>query len=215
MHDMLWNWDPLDEQVESKHLALYSPVGHFNKMVLEAYDKDPGHVEINLNVFTEDPVISACFHALHATLANGNALEKLYIDSVITMINVHVLSYYCTRRYQTDHCHGGLRPYLLRRVTDYMHAHCKRDMSLEELSAIVGLSTYHFARMFKHSTGTAPHQYLMACRVNKAAELLTHTQLPVADIAAAVGYQNIGHFRRIFSRSKGLTPSKYRRAVER
>src|SRR5262245_37904844 len=63
-----------------------------------------------------------------------------------------------------------------------------------------------FARCFKTSMGLAPHQYVIARRMELAKRLVLTTKLTIAEIAWAIGYQNIGHFRRLFSAHIGVTP---------
>jgi AraC family transcriptional regulator len=73
------------------------------------------------------------------------------------------------------------------------------------------VSPYHFARLFKHSTGLPPHQYVIACRVERAKELLRERdRLPLADVAAEVGFSSQSHFTRHFKRLVGVTPRRFR-----
>jgi len=72
------------------------------------------------------------------------------------------------------------------------------------------MSAYHFARMFKDSTGYSPHQYIVQCRVNRAKELLVDTKLPITDVAFEVGYRTQSHFTTAFGRLAGMTPAAFR-----
>jgi len=87
-----------------------------------------------------------------------------------------------------------------------MHEHLARDISLQDLAAVVRLSPFHFARMFKQSTGVTPHQYLVRCRVMRAKELLLANRHSVADVAAQVGFCDQSHLAGHFKRVVGLTP---------
>jgi AraC family transcriptional regulator len=98
-------------------------------------------------------------------------------------------------------------------VCDYIEANLCSQITLEELAALVHLSPFHFARCFKASIGLAPHQYLIARRMELAKRLLLTSTHTVAEIAWSIGYENIGHFRRLFARHIGVTPGVIRRAA--
>lgn len=106
---------------------------------------------------------------------------------------------------------GGLAPWQVRRCTDYLNDHASENIGLESLAALVGLSPYHFARAFKHSTGLPPHQYQLNLRVAQAKALLERTDILVTEIAFDVGYESSQALARLFRREVGMSPSDYRR----
>jgi transcriptional regulator GlxA family with amidase domain len=105
---------------------------------------------------------------------------------------------------------GGLPPRALRRVREFIEANLEESISLQMLADIVGLSMCHFARAFKQSAGVTPHDYLVRHRVQRAQELLAGTDLPLSEIAIAVGFADQSHCARRFHEHVGLTPSRYR-----
>ena len=108
---------------------------------------------------------------------------------------------------------GGLAPWAERRSLEFMMARLSEDISLDEMAAEARLSSFHFARMFKQSLGAPPRVYLTRLRIEKVCELLEHTNLPVAEIAAVVGYSSNQVLARIFAKHQRMTPTDYRRAV--
>ena len=108
------------------------------------------------------------------------------------------------------HARGGLPPRALRRVREYIAAHLEEHISVQGLARIVGLSMYHFARAFKQSEGVTPHHFLLRCRVKRAQELLADTELPLSEIALAVGFSDQSHCARRFREFVGVTPSRYK-----
>ena len=68
--------------------------------------------------------------------------------------------------------------------------------------------------MFRRSTGTTPHRYLVEVRMRRGAELLRHTDHPVSLVAAACGYQSPGRFAAMFRRHFGTAPATFRRQRE-
>lgn len=105
---------------------------------------------------------------------------------------------------------GGLTRWQTKRVIDRLHADLAASPPLEELAMLVGLSQFHFCRAFKKSLGLSPIQYLIAQRIERAARLLTATQLPIAEIALSVGYEDPAYFTRLFRQKIGVTPSVMR-----
>ena len=108
---------------------------------------------------------------------------------------------------------GGLAPWAEGRCLKLMQARLAEDISLDDLAAEVQLSPFHFARMFKQSLGVPPRVYLTRLRLEKACELLEHTDLPITEIAPRVGYSSNQVLARVFSKHMRMNPSDYRRAV--
>src|SRR5262245_6149985 len=98
-------------------------------------------------------------------------------------------------------------------VCDFIEANLCTQITIEDLAALVYLSPFHFARCFKASIGLAPHQYIIARRMELAKRLVSTTTLNVAEIAWSIGYENISHFRRLFTMHIGVTPGEVRRAA--
>jgi transcriptional regulator of acetoin/glycerol metabolism/AraC-like DNA-binding protein len=105
---------------------------------------------------------------------------------------------------------GGLSPGALSRVRDYVETHLSDSIDLAILAAVAGLSIHHFAREFKHSTGVAPHHYLIQKRVERAKDMLAHTELSLSEIAYAVGFADQSHLARHFRLILSLTPGQFR-----
>ncbi|BAY48218.1 AraC family transcriptional regulator [Scytonema sp. HK-05] len=91
-----------------------------------------------------------------------------------------------------------------------MQAHLDTDLSLDDLAQQVGMSTYHFSRLFKQSTGESPNQYVVRLRIEAAKRLLRETDLGVLEVASSVGYNSPSHLATQFKPLTGVTPSAYR-----
>jgi transcriptional regulator of acetoin/glycerol metabolism len=105
---------------------------------------------------------------------------------------------------------GGLSPGTMRRVREYVEVHLDESIDLSMLAGVAGLSVHHFARQFKQSAGVTPHVYLTQKRVERAREMLVQTDLPLAEIAFAVGFFDQGHLARHFRHMIGTTPREFR-----
>lgn len=139
--------------------------------------------------------------------------DRLYAESLTTALAVHLLQTYATRRPQLKTYGDGLARPHLERVVDYIHSHLDAALSLETLATLVGMSAHYFAQLFKQSTGVAPHQYVIRCRVERAKTLLAQPDLAIADIAYRVGFAHQSHLNRHFKRLVGMTPGQWRQAT--
>jgi AraC family transcriptional regulator len=95
----------------------------------------------------------------------------------------------------------------------FIELHFKRALSIEELSALVGISPYHFLRTFKQVAGLTPHQFILRRRLREAALRLRTTTEPVLDIALDAGFGDLSNFNHTFRASFGTTPTNYRAAA--
>ena len=93
---------------------------------------------------------------------------------------------------------------------ELVDAKMEDDLSLDEMAESVGLSTAHFARMFRKSTGETPHQFVLRQRLERAKAMLRARQARVLDVAVACGFKTQQHFAQFFVVSVGVSPTEYR-----
>lgn len=94
----------------------------------------------------------------------------------------------------------------------WMEANSDKAQSLDDVASRVGLSAYHFLRVFKQAIGVSPHQYLVRVRLSAAARMLANDRTQsVTSVALAVGFADLSNFVRTFRRAAGLTPSAFQR----
>ena len=105
---------------------------------------------------------------------------------------------------------GALPSCRLRRVTEYIQQNLDKELRLTELAAVVCMSPYHFARLFKGSTGVPPHRFVLRQRVGRARAVLATQGLSIAQISRMVGFRAPSHFSTVFRRVTGVTPRGYR-----
>ena len=107
---------------------------------------------------------------------------------------------------------GGLAPWQVRRVTEYIEEHLSSTIRLQDLAGIARLSHSHFCRAFKESTGHPAHAYVMRRRVHRAQRLMLTTPESLSQIAALCGMADQAHFCKLFRRLVGESPNAWRRA---
>ncbi len=174
---------------------------------------NPDRIELVPRFMTEqDVLIQGIFAALRDELESGQIGGHLLIDSLKTTLAIHLLRKYCTTQPKLSSHVGGLSQAKLQQVTMYIHEHLHQEVKLIELAAIAQISPHHFLRLFKRRMGVTPHQYILQCRIEKAKDLLQHSQLSIADIATRVGFCDQSHLTRCFKRMVGVTPRQLLKA---
>ncbi len=108
---------------------------------------------------------------------------------------------------------GQLTAQQLRLVQAFVEDHLDKDIALDDLAALCGLTRFHFSRAFKASTGEPPYRYVTLRRIERARKLLAETGWPISAIATACGFNGSSQFARAFRELHGETPQQFRRRV--
>lgn len=173
----------------------------------EELDIDPQRVDLELRYQFRDSHIEHIALALDAERRSGYENGNLYAESLGTALAVHLL-----RRYRASIPRNeGLSSHRLRRLYDFIEANLDQSLSLTQLSAVAGVSASHLKSLFRRSTGTPVHQYVIQRRVERARELLQRTNIPISQIALDAGFSHPSHMARCMQRILGLSPSALRK----
>jgi AraC-like DNA-binding protein len=156
----------------------------------------------------ENPMLYRELVSLYATIHNSkDILEK--DTSITTTIAQIVLNY-------TDHQTLPRLPKKAFKATEIAHEYLldnlAKNVSLQKLSSIAGLSTYHLLRMFQHRFGLSPHKFQVQKRIHVAKELLAEGQ-SISQVAFDLGFTDQSHFTNKFRVFVGTTPRQYQMAV--
>ena len=135
----------------------------------------------------------------------------LFADYAALAFHAHIVETYCGDPNFEGSTDGGLAPWQLRRARELVRAKLGNSISVSELAIECKLSSSHFSRAFKQTTGMTPHSWLTRMRVEQAKELLRETDIDLVDIALACGFADQSHFSRVFLRAEGQTPGRWRR----
>ena len=101
------------------------------------------------------------------------------------------------------------------RVITTARARLCEPISLQDMSRVAYISTFHFNRVFHQITGLPPNKFISAMRLDEAKRLLLNTQLSITDICFEVGYNSLSTFTRRFTERVGLGPREFRYLAER
>lgn len=156
----------------------------------------------------QDPVLSALMQAITAEVLRGGTSGRKFAEAMLLALATQLVRLFGQANATPK---GGLTGRTIRLVSDFVDAHLGRDLSVEKLAYIAGLSEAHFARAFKQTTGLSPHRFIVERRLEQGKRLLADTEDPIAEIALACGFADQAHFSRQFSAAFGLAPSALRK----
>jgi AraC-like DNA-binding protein len=94
----------------------------------------------------------------------------------------------------------------------WINEHAHEQIDLAGTARLSGLSPFHFLRTFAKILGVTPHQYLVRCRLKRAARLLAERERPITDVAFDCGFSDLSNFIRTFRRAAGMSPRAFRHA---
>lgn len=197
------------------HTAQAVTVADFDPLFLDtiaaqAFDSpvEAGLLHPVFNV--RDPHIASLIGLLVTEASVHGPGSSLFVDSIAHALAIHILRTLGPSRPTPVGGKACLSQRKLRRVVDFIDGSLADDISLARMADEAGISTYHFSRLFKQSTGSSPYRYLTGRRIEHAKRLLTTTRLPLVEIALEVGFASQSRFTEAFRRHVGTTPSSYR-----
>lgn len=197
------------EPTQTLHLHLSKDL--LARTAEEVAGRDPARLALVGRSGFQDPLLTQIGFALWRELEQRAPAGKLYVQTAAQMIAVHLLRQYTAGGAAIKDPAQGLTHQQVNRVTDFIQAHLSQDLSLESLAQQTGFSSYHFARLFRHTTGESPHHFVLRQRIARARRLLQESDAPLAHVALESGFANQSHFTQVFKRHLGLTPLAYRR----
>ena len=135
--------------------------------------------------------------------------EPLYAETLSIGFVLHLLAAHgrTTGRKQLAP-KGRLGALQLRTVIELVHARMGTGLTLEVMARAAGYSPFQFARLFKATTGLAPHRFVLSLRLEQACRLLG-SESGVADVALKTGFYDQAHFTNAFRKEFGVTPTAY------
>jgi len=191
----------------------YLPRSGLNAIADDAQAAHVNELSYRPGVGHDDRTMRGLTQSLLPAFEHPEQANRLFVEHVTLAIGLHVASAYGGMKSEQRAAQGGLAPWQKRRALEVIEANLDGDVSALSLARACGLSASHFARAFRKSMGTTPHQWLLRLRVERAQEKLRDTDAPLTDIALACGFADQSHFTRVFSKLAGISPASWRRQV--
>ena len=146
--------------------------------------------------------------------SNAQRITELYYQLLEKLLQIHKNEFKEINNIKA--IKASTRKELYKRLhyaKDYIDSCYASQITLHELSLVALMNTSYFLRQYKKYFRITPYQYLMQRRLHKAAEMLDNTRLPVAEICAAVGYEDVSSFAKLFKKQFSFSPEVYRKRV--
>ncbi len=158
----------------------------------------------------QDPILQAFGTMLGAELQRSpHPGQHSYIGALASALAFHV----ARTLGAGDPSNGGrVRPLsqsALQMIDAFLDKQPTRQIRLDDLAEVVGLSRFHFIRAFKSATSLTPMEYVERSRINRARALIASGQMSVVEVAHFVGFADQSHFTRRFKAHFGCTPGVY------
>ena len=198
-------WADLVDVQFVRHLDIHFDADIVGRRLME--DIDPSRLA-DARLLFHDERVMALANLIGAECLNPQPLHDLYGDGLCLSLIIDVLKLSKAQPRKRS----KLATWQLRRTTDFIEQNCLRNIRLEELANLTGLSQSHFSHAFKASTGVAPHQYQTNLRLDRAKHLLVRSEYPLTTIAVETGFADQAHFTRVFRKNLGTTPANWKKA---
>jgi len=191
---------------------LYYTEKHLQCVAEQVWDREPSQIILNPQSFVADPQIAMIYRHFLLNGAWQNRENHLQMSTATTLLLNHLIKNYSHTEWQVPEVKGGLSPYSLKQLLEWIDQHIQQSLTLSDLAEQTQLSEYHFAHMFKQSMHMPPHQYVMQRRLELAHQALQRTTANMTDISEKYGFSSSSHFSHRFKKHFGYSPSQMRKS---
>lgn len=94
---------------------------------------------------------------------------------------------------------------------EYIHDHLDQNITLNEVAEMLYINPSYFSTLFKKETGETFSNYITQTRIGRSKELLRDLKYSISEVSAMVGYQDSKYFSKVFQKTVGIKPSKFRK----
>jgi AraC-like DNA-binding protein len=153
-----------------------------------------------------DDTIESLVGAMCREVAAGAPTGRLFAESLSLALVTYAVERVPPSKLRVR---GGLSDEQCRRIRGYIRDRLQKELSLVELSSLVGLRPRQFSTLFRRAFGTTTHRYVISQRVAEAARMLGSGDDNLAGIALRIGFCSQSHFTAAFRQAYGVTPGRY------
>lgn len=169
-------------------------------------------VTITTNINSRIADRNAIFEDIFLTLSDGYTTDNLRYAASMLHFYLGSLRYLPLYRmyHKRNQTNAEEAHTIINAALKFMEENIERQITLQELAQYTGYSISHFSSIFKSSTGHSPLSYFNLLKVKKACELLDTTDMRINQISYKVGIEDSLYFSRLFTKTVGISPKKYR-----
>ncbi|KAB8334546.1 AraC family transcriptional regulator [Scytonema tolypothrichoides VB-61278] len=139
--------------------------------------------------------------------------EPLYAETLSLAFTLHLLSNHSRKAKKPLSPKGKLSSIQLKEVIEYTRTQLGAELSLSQLADVAQVSEFYFSRLFKNTTGLAPHQFVLNLRLERAKKLILTGQMSLSEVAVFCGFFDQSHFSNVFKRAFGMTPRAFAKTL--
>lgn len=155
---------------------------------------------IRLKPETIDHLASCCSRLVNGAETPGSASAVAYEAAMVLYDDVF-----------GSHPSFGGEYRTMQQVLSHIDSHLDKNLSVNELAAVAGLSRAHFSRIFAANEGVPPAEFVLQKRLRRAAKLLTTAaNMPIKEVSVLCGFEDPNYFSKVFRRLYGINPSEFR-----
>ena len=190
----------------------------------DAGSDDRGQPRIKDLFAVIDPWLKGYFQMLvnefEMSAANGQRPDSFVLSQTEHLLIRHLVRWHSepsarqSNVLQSQRSVNPLPSSVMRRVQEYVAANFAQEIRLHDLASIAHMSNDHFLRAFRAASGITPYRYVLEQRLQKACLALKNSNAPIAHVAVECGFNTPAHLSSRFHARVGVSPSKYRAAVQ-
>lgn len=171
------------------------------------------HMAVILNTLFRKTVEQGGVHPLY--IDDISTKFAVMINRVDTFPDIRLLVNEMIHKYCLLVKNYSMKGYssVTKEIVSYIDFHYMEDLNLNFFADMCSVTRNYLSNLFRKETGVTLTDYIHQVRMRKAITLVNSTNMPVASIASACGYNDINYFIRIFKRTYGLSPKQYRKSI--
>lgn len=157
------------------------------------------------------PEVAHAISRLSDAYSGQDAPFELIVLGCISQLFAAILQEGAYAAGQTDTLESTHKIDLIKTILEYIELHYASSITLDELAGVANMNPKYFCRFFRSITHQTPIEYVNMYRIEKAAQMLHSTRLPVTNICMECGFNDSSNFIKVFRKYKGMTPKQYRK----
>jgi len=201
-----FNW-AINGEIEFVHLYFTDKM--LKQFAASHFDCDVRFIDLQDLTYKQDSRLQNLFLEYFSTCGVRRDISSLFAEQTLDKIFYHIITHYNGFEVKDHPVRAGLSPIHRRKIKSSINDRLNEKLTIEKLAKLVGLSPFHFARMFKLSFGETPAQFINRTRIEKVKQYLKTPQ-PIAEISVSTGFSQQSHMTHQFKKMTGVTPATYR-----
>ena len=203
-HESDWS---INSEIEFVHLYFTDTI--LKKYAAVNFDCDIRSIDLQDLTYKKDMQLQKLFLEYCHTYESHHYIPPLFSEQILYNIFHHIINQYNSFVMKDDKIRAGLSTFHLRKIKSMINDCLHEKLTIDRLAKEVGLSHFHFAKMFKLSVGEPPACFISRLRIERVKQYLK-TNSTISEISVSTGFSQQSHMTQQFKKVTGMTPSFYR-----